>query len=421
METRDDLPVSKRQSIAKQLGREEYFLKLLSDAEAFNTLDKPEKAWNVLLSDDVDDSLQLESLAEIAEAWQEQVGFEVISNIYADIQDFGSQVQLVKAIAQWDPAGALEYTSGLVAEYDRLNLSSIIVRDWAKTDAKAALATVSTFEPSSFSTLLERDIASIWARTLPNEVIDNIETVSDQFRLATLETAFASIARQDPMEALAHLSSVENYVGNTSSIVQKIVLEWSYKKPAAAAEWVVSSFALDDPQRRTFLMQVLPRFARQDPDQAFKLALEQPTPSEGISLEHLVIGEIARVGNVEMAKKLLPRVKDSSKARVYGIVGQAMVRESRAIAALELGNNLDEQQKRYYDIQVMSLWAATNPKNLYESLEDLPTSDLESRAALHLILVNRRQPVLSDDQIEHTRTLLNSDDQANLERIVKTR
>ena len=420
LETRHDLPESKLQSIAKQLGREEHFLKLLSDAEAFNTLDKPEKAWDVLLNDEVDDSLQLESLAVIAKAWQEHVGFEVISNIYSDIQDFGSQVQLVKAIAQVDPAGALEYTSGLVAEYDKLNLSSIIVREWAKTDAKAALTTVSTFEPSSFSTLLEKDIASIWARTLPNEVIDSIETIPEQFRLSTLESAFASIARRDPMEALGQLSLVENYVGNTTSLVQKIVLEWSFKKPRAAADWVANSFTQDDPQRRTLLMQVLPRFARQDPNQAFKLALEQPTPSEGISLEQLVIGEIARVGNVEIAKKLLPQVKESAKASVYGIVGQAMVRESQAIEALELGNKLDEQQKKYYNIQIMSLWAATNPKNLYESLEDLPTSDLESRAALHLILVNRRQPVLSDDQIEHARTLLNSDDQANLDRIVQT-
>ncbi|MXZ55112.1 MAG: hypothetical protein F4227_03220 [Gammaproteobacteria bacterium] len=107
-----------------------------------------------------------------------------------------------------------------------------------------------------------------------------------------------------------------------------------------------------------------------------------------------------------------------SKAAVYGTVGELMVRESEELDALKLGKTLSEQHQSFYYIRVLSLWAATKPKNLYESLKDLPTKDLESQAALHLILVNRRQPVLSDDQIDHAKTLLSSADEKHLNRVV---
>lgn len=418
LESRDDLSENRRREIAVLLDGENTYLKLVSDTKASQRITEPKESWKILLNDDVDDSQQTESLAIVAEEWREQVGFEVLSKIYAEVEDYGTQLYLLKAIAQVDPTGALEYTRGLVAEYDKLNLSTIVVRNWARTDAQAALAAISTIEPSSFSSKLEDTVATTWARTTPSNVIDNIGAISEKFRLSTLETAFATIARQDPTKAFAKLSSVESYVGNTSSIVKKIVSEWSYQQPDAAVDWVINNFTQDDPQRRTLLMQVLPRLARQDPVRAFELAIAQTTLNEGLGLDHLVIRELALTGRVDMAKKLLPQVKDSSKAAVYGTVGELMVRESEALEALELGRGLTEKQQNFYFSRMMGLWAVTNPKDMYESLEDLPTSNLKSRAALSLILINRKQPVLTDNQIEHARSLLSSDAEAHLNRIV---
>ena len=66
---------------------------------------------------------------------------------------------------------------------------------------------------------------------------------------------------------------------------------------------------------------------------------------------------------------------------------------------------------------MMASWASISPKNLYESLEDLPTSSLKSIAALKLITINRNEPVLTDEQIKHARTFLSSDDETTLKRL----
>lgn len=212
LETRDDLPENSLRSIARQLDSEDTFLKMVSEVEVSKSIDDPKESWEILLNDDVDDALQMETLVFVATVWYEQIGFEVLSKIYSEIEDYTSQRQLLRVIAQKDPIGALDYTRGLTADYDKLNLSTIIVRDWAKTDAQAALDAISTIESSSFSSTLEDVVVTTWARTTPTKVIENIESISEHHRLSTLETAFATLAREDPMNALTKLSFRDEYI-----------------------------------------------------------------------------------------------------------------------------------------------------------------------------------------------------------------
>lgn len=87
-----------------------------------------------------------------------------------------------------------------------------------------------------------------------------------------------------------------------------------------------------------------------------------------------------------------------------------MVRELRTDDALELGEDLDETNQTSYYYRVMLEWSRANPKNLFETLENLPSDALKSLAADQLIRRNRTQPVLTVDQIEHARTFVSSDE-----------
>lgn len=410
LETRDDLVESDRLSIAQQLDDEEAYLKFISDAKASENIADPKQSWDTLLNDDVDDALQMKSLVVVAEAWREQIGFEVLSNIFEEVGDYWVQRQVVEAIVQFDPASALNYTLGLLDEREQAQLSGLVVREWASTNAQAALAFVNSMDQTSLASSLERDIAAVWASTKPHEAIENIETISENVRLATLETAFARIARQDAREAIAILSSVENFVGNTSSIAKRIVNHWSVQNPDAAADWVLRNYSQDDSHRRALLEYVLPRLALRDPDHAFELAMEQPSPDQGYGLELYVIRALADDGDIERAKKLLPRVNENTKLLAYSEVGEAMVRESLTDQALEMGKEFAAVRQRIYYQRVLSQWGRTQPKNLYESLDNLPTSELKSLAATQLILWNKYEPVFTADQIEHARTFVSSDE-----------
>lgn len=414
LETRDDLSEEQQRMIARQLRGEDTYLMLVSEAKASQSLAEPQDSWNTLLNDDVANYLQTETFLKVLETWREQIGFAVLSKIY-EIPLFGIKYDLMKAVARVNPEGALDYTRDVQDQKEKESLSREIVLVWARTDPKAALAATLTFEPSSVASILESVVALTWARTKPMEFIENIETISERPRLMSLETAFSTIARQEPKKAIAMLSSVERYVGNTSSILTRIVSQWAKQQPDTAADWVLNNFTREDPQRQMLLMGVLKRMASQDPDRAFELAIEQPAPSEGYELEFHVMKEIIFYGDIEVAKKLLPRVRTNAKPSIYRNVATALINVGQTNDALELGNDLAESNQQMYFQHVMLLWANKDPTKLYESLESLPASDIASLAAKQLISINRFNPVLTDDQIEQARSFLNAEDEALVE------
>ncbi len=415
LEMRDDLSENQLRSIATQLGEEETFLKLLSDTKASQTITNPEESWNILLNDDVDDYLQMHSLAIVAKEWYEHKGFEVLSNMFREISDYWILEYSVAVIAQSDPAGALNYTRTLGGGREQTDLSRIIVAEWARADAPAALKAVNFMEPASLSELLEREIADVWARSNPDAVIENIQLISEETRLRALENAFSYIARKKPSEAFGKLSFVERYVGNTSKIVRRIVSEWAFQQSDAAADWVMRHYSPDDPERRALIARVVPHLAHKDPHRAFELASAHPSPSGGRGLEEFVIDEIAREGDFEVAKDLLPRLKGDDRRDACVQVGRAMVAQGQYSEAVELGKDLPKVNHFYYYDQIFNSWAGKKPTVLYDSLEDLPTSNIKSRAAFHLLWRNTSEPVLSDEQITKAKTLLSSRDRKSIQ------
>ncbi|MYF38024.1 MAG: hypothetical protein F4219_04550 [Gammaproteobacteria bacterium] len=411
LKTRDDLTEKRRHDIAIQLEEEEIFIKLTSDSKALENIEDPKKSWDTLLNDEVEDYQQRESLVKVAEVWWKQIGFEVLSKIYsADIEDYQLKHQLLRKVAEIDLPLALDYTRDLTNEREKSNLSRIIVRIWARLDAQAALLAISSFEPASLASILEDEVSRIWASTRPIEVIENIEVIPEELRIDTLESAFARIAAQDPLDALAKVSLVEKLIDNTSSIIDSIVREWSHKEPRDATEWVLENYTPEDPQHRLLLLHALPRLARVEPNKAFELAIEHTTDGFLVRLDTEVVGEILDSGNLELVKELIPRVPDASKFRIYLTVSRVMIRQGQTEESLELGKDLVGEQKRAYYEGLMRNWSRSDPKDLYESLDDLPTSDLKSLAAAQLISSNKYTPQLTDDQIEHAKTYVTTDD-----------
>lgn len=412
LQSRDDLSEGKRRSIAKQLNGEDTVLRLVSDTKAAQSISEPRVAWNTLLNDDVDDSQQTQSLAIVAQAWLAEIGFDALSIIYSEIEDSRIRSDLVKVITQVDPIGTLDYTRGLADPRVQSALSYVIVREWARTEPIAALAAVSTYEPPSMASTLASTITYVWASAKPYDLIKNIEVLSKDARIAPLEVAFSKLARKDPLNAIAMLSSIENYVGNTSTILNGIVGEWAAKQPDAAVDWVLENFSREDPQRRMLLQDALQNMAVQNPNKAFELATDQPAPNRGSGLEFYVVRKLVREGYIELAAKLLPRVRENSKLETYSLVADELVDMDKTNEAFALGEDLEAEKRKHFYQTVVQNWTWHDAKGLYESLEELPTSDLKSYAAGRLIWMNQSQPLLTDDQIEHVKSFLISDDEA---------
>jgi len=397
LQSRDDLSEGQRRLIAKQLKGEDTFLRMVSDSRASQSILEPRTAWNTLLNDDVDDSEQKESLALVAQAWLAEIGFDVLSVIYSEIEDSRIRSDIVRVITQVDPNGTLDYTRGLADSRVQSALSYVIVREWARTEPQAALAAVSTFEPPSMASTLASTITYVWASANPLDLIENIEVLSKDARIRPLEVAFSNLARKDPLNAIAMLSSIEDDVGNTSTILNGIVGAWAVQQPDAAVDWVLENFSREDPQRRMLLQDALQNMAVQSPNKAFELALDQPAPSRGSGLEYYVVRKLVREGNIELAAELLPRVREKSQLETYSLVADELVDMDKTNEAFALGEDLEAEKRKYFYRTVVQNWTWHDAKSLYESLEELPTRDLKSYAAGRLIWMNRSAPILTDD------------------------
>ena len=427
LETRDDLAEDRRRAIAVQLKRIDTYERLNSDTKVLHSIANPSESWNILLNDGVDDSRQMDTLAIVAESWRELIGFEVLSKIYhSGIEEDEFKRLLTAVVPQMDLAMALEYARGVSDETERSFLSRKIVEEWASIDPQAALASVSSFKPTSLYFDLEEEIAVVWAKNKPFDLIQSIELMSEGSRVWPLEMAFAYLTRENPLEAINALSAIEESVGNTSTILHRVVAQWGMLHPEAATNWLLHDFDQEDPYLlNSLLEETLPSLALQDPIKAFEIALEQPTldPALGLAfaLDLSVIWKLTLHGNVDQAISLLPRVREGSKASAYQSVASALVDEGQAFEALELGGDLKTHQQQNYYQQVFQQWAWTDPTDLYESLEDLPSDDaqsLQSFAAFKLL--TRRfshDQVLTADQLERARSFLNSDHERGLKMI----
>ncbi|MYD46414.1 MAG: hypothetical protein F4W92_08690 [Gammaproteobacteria bacterium] len=416
LESRDDLAEDKHRAIAVRLEREETYHKFFSDAKALQSTADPRESWDILLTDNVDDLLQMETLAIVADTWQGKIGFEILSKIYrSEFKDPWIKRQLTATIVQGDPAIALEYAQGVPEEHEQSYLSHVIVEEWARTDPLAALAATSAFEPSSLVADLQEEIADVWARTNPYELIENIELISQSSRLSPLERAFSYIAREDPLGAIESLNALETPVGNTSPILLKIVDEWSTLQPEAATDWVLKNVDPENKQlRQSLLKEVLTSLTRQDPRKAFEIALAQPTIAFSFGLEAQVIFQLSLDGNIDLAISLLPRVRHRSQAHAYGHIARAMVKKGRTFEALELGSGLEGWEQQSYYEDVVQAWAGADPTGLYASLKDLPTSAAQTRAVSALYFNNDINPVFTNDQLEQAKSLLNPEDAAQI-------
>jgi len=413
LRARDDLSDSERRAIAAQLERDSTYDKFISEANALQNTTDPGESWDILLNDNIDDARQMGALVMVAEKWREQIGFEVFSKIYhSEIEDFWIKNYLTAAIAQTAPALALDYAKGMSDEWQQSSISLIIVEEWASIDPLAALAAVSSFKPSSLYFELEGTVGAFWAKNKPYELIQNIELLSQGSRIWALEVAFSYIAREDPLEAIESLSAIENFVGNTTSILQRIIDEWGMLAPDAATHWLLNDFDYKDPLLlHSLLEEVLPSLARQDPIKAFEIALQQPNPVGRFGLAGRVISQLIGDGEFEIAISLLLRMSEHDQIYAYEHVGRTLVNKGRTSEALELGSDLEPEQQQEYYRTVFQVWARTDPTDLYESLEDLPSSAVQSIAASELLTKGfDYSQLFTETQLERARSFLTSDD-----------
>ena len=416
LQTRNDLPEADLVEIAQQIDNEVYALRWISELNATIQVANPEHAWNLIVSDDVSDIYQLELLIDVSKNWIEQDGIDILSHLEAialDLQYPYFKRYLLEAIAEDDPHSMFEYAASLPAD-KQYPVAVALYTTWIKSDPESAYNSLDSFKGLGAFNLLEHEVLNAWARHDPYELIEKVDMLSAENQLQAIEDAVIVVARSNPKDALELMNKMSANVGNTSSISVLLAEEWAKQDAKEALKWVLSDSQTENPKRLSALESVLTHVARTDPRFAMEVALDEPESSSR-DLEIRVMSELART-DVELAVEMLSKVRGAARTVSYSTVGSALVSIGEPLRGLTLVNDLEPRDRAFCQNLISVKWARESPMQVFDSLDRLPTEEMQSIVAKNLIINNIYQPVLTSDQVEKSKSFLSEAHQKEVAR-----
>lgn len=407
--SRGDLSDSLQQQIAKQLGHEQFAMQTQSSAKASSSSGDPRDAWNALVNDSYEDIAQIGSLVQIAQSLVQQNGMEALDWIRDSLIDDTVLEATVRSVlhhvALSSPQSAFQQAQSLSRDSQDVALPTI-VEMWARTNPLVAMDTLSNLKNASQRKQLQTTMLRAWAENDSQNLFDSLERLPEAIRSKAEQQAMLAVARTTPSDAVAYLADLP--AGDRQqSLALEIAEHWSRHDIYAALDWVLSDQITSDSTRRRALTEVLRNLVDVDPALAFQTALKQePLSKYGRGLEAMIIEQLAR-SDIERAISFLSQVRSGhTKLHAYIAAGRALVQNGGYDRALRLGQQLPDGDQSRYRHSVLWSWAESDPEGLLASLEELPSEDAKTQAALGLVMSNFRHNALSGEQMEYVSSML---------------
>ena len=409
LSSRSDLSDSLKQQIARQLGHEQYAMQTQSSATVASSGGDPRDAWNALVNDSYEDIAQIGSLVQIAQSLVQQNGMEALDWIRNSLIDDTVLEATVRSVlhhvALSDPQSAFRQAQSLTRDSQDVALPTI-VEMWARSNPLVAMDTLSNLKNATQRNRLQTTLFRAWADNDPQNLFDNLERLPEAIRSKAEQQAMLAVARTAPSDAVAYLADLP--AGDRQrDLALEIAEHWSNLDVYAALDWVLSDQITSESTRRRALTEVLRNLVDVDPTLAFQTALKQePLSKYGRGLEAMVIEQIAQ-SDIETAISLLSQVREGhTKLHAYIAAGRALVQNGGYDRALRLGQQLPTEDQSRYRHSVMWSWAESDPEGLLASLDELPSEDAKTQAAMGLIMSNFRTNALSDEQMQYVSGIL---------------
>ncbi len=367
------------------------------------------------------DSLQIGILKEISEAWFREDGYVVLANAarsIADPNDRDVLFEVISPIVRLNPQRALDFSVELPQEESEL-LTTAIFLIWCDLSPETALEAVSSYIANvTKRKSLQHELVYRWAVSNPDGILEKIQLLPDELKTHAIETAIARTTLSSPEKAISQMKQMERFLGNDSRVTAQIVTVWSRYDPRAASDWIVSNIEKSNVECHRLLDVALRRLVVIEPSYALDVALDQPVDENGRGLELSLVKELASNGNTAAAVEMLPSIRGGS-ARVSALVaiGTGYVREDSPKDALDVASRVPQNYKWYFHNEIFRIWAHEAPRNLFETIEELTSADVRSRAGMQLLIANRSNAELSEDQISFVKSLLTDEDAVRAARL----
>ncbi|MGH6752101.1 MAG: hypothetical protein ACREDP_08040, partial [Bradyrhizobium sp.] len=190
-----------------------------------------------------DPKIQTAGLNNVLDIWaasNPDAAKDYILRIPAGALQQSAAVHLATLLAAKDPTGVFDWSEKLPDESTRTAVAVGIASAWARTDPESATRWAGTFpEENPARSEAINSALSYWALTNPVAASSFVPGLSETEQPKAALAVARSLAKSDPMAALAWTKSLVNEDVRTLA-VDEVVTRWSTKDPAAAAAWVAN-------------------------------------------------------------------------------------------------------------------------------------------------------------------------------------
>ncbi|MCY3626776.1 MAG: hypothetical protein OXG88_03945 [Gammaproteobacteria bacterium] len=356
---------------ASTLNLSSFVSKRLAKTKALSLADHPKQAWASLINDGVNDRDQIDLLVQVAKDMYLEDGLGTLEEIYrAYSLDFSVMKELISAIAVQDPAQVSKIVLQTPVKSQEW-LAAMVFGTWAEQDPEQALQATNSIRKSSIRRTSINSILTKWSESEPFAVLEQLDSLPDEFRQQAANNAIRNLAQIDIDIALEQLSLLPQKLGNVAEITEiALVEEWVKQDVIGAFEWIDNTTDKGSVKRSRMMQRLLRGYALVDPDKALQIALSE-SPDDGFwgNLEPFVIEALVRDDRLNRAAELLDKLPEESQLTGYVEVGQAMVLSNRSAEAIELASQLSDEKEVEYFRYLARTWVEFKPVELYNLLE----------------------------------------------------
>ena len=416
IQTRHDFPEIKLRKIGRELGNEQ----LVADAIASRTSGDPisnhDVAWNDFVVSHGGDATrmsdtQMSLLSHITDTWALQnEGDEFVKKIFNNLTNDASRIIVLGGLADFlvleNPHQAFEIATA-VGEMSRrigVRVMDRVMVQWARTDGIGALAAATSIEDNVARYRNQRTVVEEWASADPASLLANRNSLPIRLAQFGHVEALKGLATLHPEQAADALSQL-NENGSRVSVARAIAHSMAARDLRGAIQWVNSStdsvFIDNQQMLHTVMLSAAIRVG--DVQLAMEVALEQ-VDSTSVGT---VVGEVADQHGSETALRVLAQVSDQKDREIaYFAIGNALVREGKSTQAISIVEEFPLEYQDEYFRRIGPIWAETEPHDLFDRLDDLPSDEIRSSLATSLAAMNAA--VLSDAQKNKLKTIISS-------------
>lgn len=397
------------------------------DSLVVASIRNPARVWYDIVEKARPNATHYQDLTDVATAWVNESGISALDEIRESLTDYEVRRNVIGRtlveLMLTMPEKALDFAverniSG------RTETIMSMVNKWARVDPIASLNRVHAMPSSGLRRLLEQNVIKQWLPAFPqlgqsegnpSDILESLHLIPEELRGVASERAIQELAqRTSPSEAVEALWHLDEHSKLAAS--RMLLKEWLQEDEKGAIEWARTHPEIEDVRNEVLHTLVL-SLAPKDPQFAFQIARELPTPIHGFGLEGELLTSFFR-GDLDTAMELLPQVREGrTKFIAYVTIGTTLLRSGRMKESLGLGSQLPTEQgfaKGYY-LRISTAWAQRDPQELLDEMHQFPTDEVRSAIAAQQIRWNSSTNYFSEEQIQSLRRFLTDEHQDLME------